>query len=84
MTGGDNERGPVLEGQVERVVFTSEDIGYTVAPFRIDGRPDPVTVVESLLFPSPGEMLRLERQPTTHPRCGRQFKIDHHPSRSRL
>jgi exodeoxyribonuclease V alpha subunit len=78
MTGNDNERGTVLEGQIERVVFTSEDTGYTVVQFKIDGRPEPVTVVGSLHSPTPGEMLRLQGQWTTHPRYGRQFKADRH------
>jgi len=81
MTANDADRLCELDGQIERITFTSEETGYTVAQVRVTGRTDPVTVVGSLLAPSPGELLHLEGEWTTHPRYGLQFKVHRHETR---
>ena len=41
-----------IRGQIERVTFTSEETGYTVAKVRVYGRPDLVTVVGNITSPT--------------------------------
>jgi hypothetical protein len=42
-----------LQGQIERITFTNEDSGYTIAKVKVYGRRDLVTVVGNLLAPDP-------------------------------
>jgi exodeoxyribonuclease V alpha subunit len=64
-----------LSGQIEKITFTNEENGYTIARIQIDGRPDLVTVVGYLMSPTPGEMLNMRGEWVTHPKFGEQFKI---------
>ncbi|MGA8180282.1 MAG: ATP-dependent RecD-like DNA helicase [Desulfobacterales bacterium] len=64
-----------LSGQIEKITFTNEDNGYTIARVQIDGRPDLVTVVGYLMSPTPGEMLNMRGEWVTHPKFGEQFKV---------
>ncbi len=66
-----------IRGQLERVTYTNEENGYTVARVRMDGHPELVTVVGNLLSPVPGEVLHMQGEWVEHPRFGRQFKIEH-------
>lgn len=70
-----------LSGQIERITYTNEETGYTVAQVRVNGRSLPVTVVGSLLAPTEGELLHMEGEWTVHPRFGRQFKVHRHETR---
>jgi exodeoxyribonuclease V alpha subunit len=67
-----------LEGQIERITYFSEDTGYTVAKLKVSEHPEPVTIVGSLMSPTPGEMLRVKGNWQSHPRFGRQFKVISH------
>ena len=64
-----------LQGQIERVTYTNEENGYTVAKVKVYGRKDLVTVVGSLMTPTPGEIIRMNGEWVNHPRYGEQFKI---------
>ncbi|MCP4716041.1 MAG: AAA family ATPase, partial [Deltaproteobacteria bacterium] len=64
-----------LQGQIERVTYTNEQTGYTIVKMKVSGREDLVTVVGSILTPTPGEILQLEGEWTTHPKFGEQFKV---------
>ena len=64
-----------LTGQIERVTFTSEETGYTVARVKVYGQRDLVTVVGNIMSPTPGEILRITGEWTHHPSYGEQFKI---------
>ncbi|MCR4405828.1 MAG: ATP-dependent RecD-like DNA helicase [Anaerolineae bacterium] len=64
-----------LEGTVERITYSHEETGYTVARLAVDGQPDLVTIVGNLLDINVGERLRLEGFWTTHAQYGRQFKV---------
>ena len=64
-----------LSGQVERITFTNEENGYTIARVKIYGRQDLVTVVGYLMSPTPGEMLNMKGEWVTHPKFGEQFKV---------
>ncbi|HDR14066.1 MAG TPA: ATP-dependent RecD-like DNA helicase [Desulfobacteraceae bacterium] len=64
-----------LQGQIERVTYTNDENGYTIAKVRIYGRRDLVTIVGNLMSPTPGEIIRMRGEWTNHPRYGEQFKI---------
>ena len=67
-----------LEGQIERITYTNEENGFTIAKLKVYGRPDLVTVVGNLMAPTPGEILKLKGEWTNHPKYGEQFKIVHY------
>lgn len=64
-----------LRGQVERVTYADEESGYTVAKVKVYGRPDLVTVVGSLMGPTPGAILKMEGRWTSHAKFGEQFAV---------
>jgi exodeoxyribonuclease V alpha subunit len=64
-----------LSGQIDRITFTNEENGYTIARVKISGRQDLVTVVGYLMSPAPGEMLTMKGEWVTHPKFGEQFKV---------
>jgi len=65
-----------LDGQIESVVYTSEETGYTVARVRVRGHAQPITAVGNLVSPTPGETLRMKGEWSRHPKYGRQFRIE--------
>ncbi len=69
-----------LKGQIERITYTNEESGYTVAKVKVGGRGDLVTVVGSLIAPIPGEMIAISGEWIKHPRYGEQFKVVHYQS----
>jgi exodeoxyribonuclease V alpha subunit len=64
-----------LSGQIERITYTSEETGFTIAKVKVRGQRDLVTVVGKLLSPTPGEVLEMSGEWTRHPRFGEQFKV---------
>ncbi|MGY5125833.1 SF1B family DNA helicase RecD2 [Streptomyces nigrescens] len=69
----------VVEGVLERITYTNEDNGYTVA--RVDtgrGSGDLLTVVGALLGAQPGESLRMEGRWGSHPQYGKQFTVENY------
>ena len=44
-----------LTGQIERVTYTSEETGYTVARVKVYGQRDLVTVVGNIMTPPPAK-----------------------------
>ncbi|MGD9044526.1 MAG: ATP-dependent RecD-like DNA helicase [Desulfobacterales bacterium] len=64
-----------LSGQIERITFTNEENGYTIAKVKVQGKRDLVTVVGNLMSPMPGEILDLRGEWTHHPKFGEQFKV---------
>src|ERR1700674_3022586 len=69
------DRPEVLEGTLERVVYTNEDNAWSVVRLAVAGTPDPVTAVGNLLGVQPGESLRLTGSWIDDPRHGRQFRV---------
>src|SRR5512134_2799707 len=65
-----------LSGQIEHVTFSNEETGFTIAKVKVPGRYEPVTVVGTLLAPTPGEVLEMTGEWTQHPRFGEQFKVE--------
>jgi exodeoxyribonuclease V alpha subunit len=64
-----------LQGQIERITYTDEDSGFTIAKIKVYGRRDLVTVVGNLLAPMAGEIIKMKGEWTNHPRYGEQFRV---------
>ncbi len=69
-----------LQGQIERITFSNEENGFTIAKVKVPGRQDLVCVVGNLMAPAPGEILRMQGEWTSHPKFGEQFKIAYYKS----
>ena len=64
-----------LQGQIERITYTNEENGFTIARVKVYGQRDLVTVVGRLMAPTPGEILKMRGEWANHPKYGEQFKI---------
>jgi len=64
-----------LQGQIERITYTNEENGFTIARLKVYGQKDLVTVVGNLMAPTPGEILKMKGEWANHPKYGEQFKI---------
>jgi exodeoxyribonuclease V alpha subunit len=67
-----------LEGQIERITYSSDETGYTVAQMSIPGYREPVTIVGNIIAPIPGEIFHVKGSWTSHPRFGKQFKVSNY------
>ena len=67
-----------LQGQIERITYTNEENGYTIAKLKVYGQRDLVTVVGNLMAPTPGEIIKMRGEWANHPKYGEQFKIVHY------
>src|SRR5688500_6145880 len=65
-----------LDGTLERIVFRSEDTGFTVGRLAIAGAAEPVTVVGSLLGVAEGTPLKVRGTWSVDKKWGRQFKVE--------
>ena len=63
-----------LQGQIERITYTNEENGYTVARVKVRGRRNLVTVVGNITSPLAGQVLKMKGEWTEHPKFGEQFK----------
>lgn len=68
----------IIEGSVERIIYSNEENHYTVAQLLPDGRgrQEPVTIVGNLAALNVGESLRAHGHWTTHKQFGRQFAVE--------
>lgn len=64
-----------VRGQLERVTYTDEDSGYTIAKIKVYGRRELVTVVGNIMNPTPGEVMRVKGEWVNHPKFGEQLKV---------
>ncbi|MEE9495295.1 MAG: AAA family ATPase, partial [Desulfobacterales bacterium] len=64
-----------LSGQIERITFTNEENGFTIARVKVQGQRDLVTVVGNLMAPMPGEIIDMRGEWAHHPKFGEQFKV---------
>ncbi len=64
-----------LSGQIEKITFTNEENGFTIARVKVPERHELVTVVGTLMAPMPGEILEMRGEWSDHPKFGRQFKV---------
>ena len=64
-----------LSGQIERITYTDEESGFTIAKVNVYGQKDVVTVVGNLMSPAPGEILNMRGTWVNHPKFGKQFSV---------
>lgn len=64
-----------MEGVVARVVYENPENGYVVARMTVQGQPDLVTFVGSLLAVSPGETVRVTGRWVDDRRFGPQIRV---------
>ncbi len=64
-----------LSGQIERITFTNEENGFTIAKVKVHGRRDLVTVVGNIVAPTPGKIIKMQGEWVNHPKFGEQFKV---------
>jgi exodeoxyribonuclease V alpha subunit len=64
-----------LQGQIERITFTSEETGYTVAKVKVYGRKELVTIIGNMINPTPGEIIKMKGEWVNNPQYGEQFKF---------
>ena len=69
-----------LQGQIERITYTNDENGYTIAKVKVQGHRGLVTVVGNLMAPTPGEIIKMYGEWVNHPRYGEQFKVDRYKS----
>ena len=69
-----------LQGQIERITYTNDENGYTIAKIKVQGHRDLVTVVGNLMVPTPGEIIKMYGEWVNHPKYGEQFKVDSYKS----
>jgi exodeoxyribonuclease V alpha subunit len=65
----------ILTAVLERVTYSNEETGYTIARVATDRDGDLLTVVGPLTGAHPGERLRMEGRWRSHPMYGRQFEV---------
>ncbi len=63
-----------LKGQVERITYSDQKSGFTVAQVQAGERADLITVVGTLMAPAPGTLLEMKGRWVEHPDFGRQFR----------
>ena len=71
-----------LEGQIEKITYTSVETGFTIAKAKVDGHRGLVTVVGNIAAPTVGEIITMQGEWVHHPRYGEQFKIAHYATRT--
>ncbi|MDY6855688.1 MAG: ATP-dependent RecD-like DNA helicase [Thermodesulfobacteriota bacterium] len=64
-----------LEGQIERITYTNDENGFTIAKVKVYGHQNLVAVVGNLMAPTPGEIIKMKGEWVNHPKYGEQFKI---------
>ena len=69
-----------LRGDVERLVYSSEESGFTICRLVVPGKADLVTVIGTMPGIQPGERLLLRGKWINHPVHGYQFRTDSYSS----
>ncbi|MDO9566955.1 MAG: ATP-dependent RecD-like DNA helicase [Candidatus Desulfaltia sp.] len=64
-----------LQGQIEKITYSDKESGFTIAKVKVEGQPEPVTVVGNLTSPVPGIILKMKGEWADHPKYGRQFRV---------
>ncbi|MGA1865637.1 MAG: ATP-dependent RecD-like DNA helicase [bacterium] len=65
-----------MQGEMERIVYQSDEDSYTVARFRPSGQPEEITITGNLAGVKPGEILKLKGAWFTHKKFGPQFRVE--------
>lgn len=64
-----------LHGQIEKITYSDKESGFTIAKVKVEGQPEPVTVVGNLTSPVQGIILKMKGEWANHPKYGRQFRV---------
>ncbi len=64
-----------IQGQIERVTFYNEETDFTIARLKVSGYRDLITMVGTMMAPTPGQVVRAVGEWTNHPKFGEQFKM---------
>ncbi len=64
-----------IRGQIERITFSNDENGFTIAKLKAKGERELITIVGSLPGINPGEVLELLGEWSNHPKFGQQFKV---------
>lgn len=64
-----------LQGEISRVVFTSEDSGFTVVRIDVRGRRAPVVAVGRMPGVREGETIKVQGRWKTDPKFGEQLEV---------
>ncbi len=67
-----------LHGTVERIVFSNEDNGYTIARLSVRGRYDLLTIVGSMANVQAGAVLKISGRWKNHSVYGEQFEVENY------
>jgi exodeoxyribonuclease V alpha subunit len=68
-----------IEGIIDQILFVNDHSGYVVARLEVEDqehRRDSVAIVGNLADPQVGAAVRLQGSFETHPRYGRQFRVE--------
>ena len=74
MTPSSSSQLASLQGRIERITYSNDQDGYTVAKIKVNGRNDLVTVIGHMIAPLPGQVMKMRGEWSTHPKYGEQFK----------
>jgi len=66
---------PELIGQIEKITYSNDENGFTIAKVRLEDSSSLVTVVGNLLSPPAGTSMKMKGEWNTHPQFGKQFKV---------
>jgi exodeoxyribonuclease V alpha subunit len=69
----------VVEGIIDQILFVNDNNGYVVARLEVEDsehRRDSIAVVGNLADPQVGAAMRLVGSFESHPRYGRQFRVE--------
>ena len=69
----------VIEGIIDQILFVNDHNGYVVARLEVEDaehRRDSIAVVGNLADPQVGTTMRLQGSFESHPRYGRQFRVE--------
>ena len=77
----DTTSAEALQGEVERLVYSGDETGYTVCRLTVPGRTELATVVGILPGIQPGERLMLQGRWLNHPKYGLQFQVSGYETR---
>ncbi len=69
------QRSETLTGVVERITFSAQDTGYTIARLQVVGEKELLTIVGNFANLQPGQTLKLYGYWKNHPKYGLQFSV---------
>lgn len=74
-TNTSESRLSTVQGQIERITFYNEETDFTIARLNASGYRDLITLVGTMMAPTPGQVVRVTGRWNNHPKFGEQFKV---------